>query len=186
MWTHDRRHSEGKTTGGMWCAGMRQSDAELSARRHHFLSDATHHSQVYTWSLLHCTFFKSKISIKQYFLNRIIAASLIKKHYNKNKIYIYLTSTASRLKNIDYSKLFFYIYIYIYILLYNLLHDFSNTLWWLRIQQHILERAWRLEGGQWGKQLETMQRTVTQRHVWSAFSSAVCLCFHLLMLLPLT
>lgn len=53
MWTHDRRHSEGKTTGGMWCAGMRQSDAELSARRRHWLSDATHHSHVYTWSLLH-------------------------------------------------------------------------------------------------------------------------------------
>lgn len=51
MWTHDRRHSEGKTTGGMWCAGMRQSDAELSARRRHWLSDATHHSHVYTWSL---------------------------------------------------------------------------------------------------------------------------------------
>lgn len=53
MWTHDRRHSEGKTTGGMWCAGMRQSDAELSARRQRWLSDATHHSHVYTWSLLY-------------------------------------------------------------------------------------------------------------------------------------
>lgn len=32
-WTHDRRHkrnSERRTTGGTWCAGMRQNDAECS------------------------------------------------------------------------------------------------------------------------------------------------------------
>lgn len=155
MWTHDRRHSEGKTTGGMWCAGIRQSDAELSARRHHFLSDATHHSQVYTWSLLHCTFLKNKISIKQYCFKRIIAASPIKKHYDKNKIF-FLTSTTARLK--DNTTANYSFNILFYILLYILLHDFYNTLWWLRIQQHILERAWRLEGRRWEKQLETCSR----------------------------
>lgn len=33
------------------------------------------------------------LKVKSAFLNRIIAASPIKKHYNKNKIYFFLTST---------------------------------------------------------------------------------------------
>lgn len=39
---------KGRQQGGMWCAGMRQSDAELSERRQHRFSDAAHHSHVYT------------------------------------------------------------------------------------------------------------------------------------------
>lgn len=31
MWTHNRGHGERRTTRGTWSAGMRQTDAELSA-----------------------------------------------------------------------------------------------------------------------------------------------------------
>lgn len=36
---HTTEDSEGKTTGGTWCAGMRQSDAELSAQWQHFVPE---------------------------------------------------------------------------------------------------------------------------------------------------
>lgn len=54
---HNRRHRrtvESKATGGTWCTGMRQSDAELRAQRQHSKrtqGDSTHHAQVYTRSL---------------------------------------------------------------------------------------------------------------------------------------
>lgn len=57
--TEGTQNSE-KSVGGMWWAGMRQSDAELhsvSAQRE-LKSDSTHHAQIYTWSLFNVIIFK--------------------------------------------------------------------------------------------------------------------------------
>lgn len=61
---HITEDSERRTAGGTWCAGIRRSDAELSAQWQRGLAlvlftwglsltqcDSTHQTQVYTWSL---------------------------------------------------------------------------------------------------------------------------------------
>lgn len=122
MWTHDRRHSEGKTTGGMWCAGMRQSDAELSARRRRWLSDAAHHSHVYTWSLLYDDIVDIN-SIKQ------VQLIIFKKLW---KYFFFGGGGHTRYTGIDFS---------IFYLMHNWLLNFSSTMSRLRTQQHILGKV---------------------------------------------